>query len=162
MIAQQLLNGLFLGAVYALFAVGYTLIFGVLDILNLAHAAIFTAAAYAAFSLAAAGWPLPLAFLVSAVVAGIVGIVLDRVAFAPLRKRNAGTLVPLISSIGFAIIVDAVLRGVYGVNDRQFPASARPAAPITIGPVTFTYLDLALLAAAIGLMLLLAYVMRST
>src|SRR6202011_32574 len=46
MIAQQLLNGLFLGAVYALFAVGYTLIFGVLDILNLAHAAIFTAEAF--------------------------------------------------------------------------------------------------------------------
>ena len=55
MIAQQLLNGLFLGAVYALFAVGYTLVFGVLDILNLAHAAIFTAAAFAAFSLALAG-----------------------------------------------------------------------------------------------------------
>ena len=67
MIAQQLLNGLFLGAVYALFAVGYTLVFGVLDILNLAHAAIFTAAAFAAFSLAAAGWPLPLAFLAAAV-----------------------------------------------------------------------------------------------
>ena len=58
MLAQQLVNGLFLGAVYALFAVGYTLVFGVLDILNLAHAAIFMIAAFAAYSLVAAGLPI--------------------------------------------------------------------------------------------------------
>ena len=62
MIAQQLVNGLFLGAVYALFAVGYTLVFGVLDILNLAHAAIYMDAAFAAFSLASAGMPIVVAF----------------------------------------------------------------------------------------------------
>ena len=84
MISQQLVNGLFLGAVYALFAVGYTLVFGVLDILNLAHAAIFMAAAFAAFSLAAEGVPLPLAFLVAAVVAGVLGI-----AARPRRVRAA-------------------------------------------------------------------------
>ena len=83
MLAQQVLNAVFLGAVYAVFAVGYTLVFGVLDILNLAHAAIFTAAAYAAFSLAANGWPLPVAFFAAAAMAGVLGILLDRVAFAP-------------------------------------------------------------------------------
>ena len=163
MYAQQLLNGLFLGAVYALFAIGYTLIFGVLDILNLAHAAIFTAAAFAAFSLAAAGVPLPLAFLIAAVVAGILGILLDRVAFAPLRRRNAGTLVPLISSIGVAIIIGAVLRGIYGVDERHFTTGGLDTAPaIHAGPVTFTTVELSIFLAAIALMLGLSWVLRST
>jgi len=163
MIAQQLLNGLFLGAVYALFAVGYTLVFGVLDILNLAHAAIFTAAAFAAFSLALAGWPLPLAFLAAAVLAGLIGILLDRVAFAPLRARNAGTLVPLISSIGVAIIIGAILRGIYGVDEKHFTTGGLDAAPVIhLGMVTFTTVELAIFFSAIVLMLGLSYVLRAT
>jgi branched-chain amino acid transport system permease protein len=161
--AQQVVNGLFLGAVYALFAVGYTLIFGVLDILNLAHAAIFTAAAFAAFSLAAAGVPLPFAFGGAVVVAGILGILLDRVAFAPLRRRNAGTLVPLISSIGVAIIIGAVLRGIYGVDERHFTTGGLETAPaIHAGPVTFTTVELSIFLAAIALMLGLSWVLRAT
>ncbi|MEO7039362.1 MAG: branched-chain amino acid ABC transporter permease [Candidatus Elarobacter sp.] len=163
MIAQQLLNGLFLGAVYALFAVGYTLVFGVLDILNLAHAAIFTAAAFAAFSLAAAGMPLPLAFLLAAVTAGIIGILLDRVAFAPLRRRNAGTLAPLISSIGVAIIIGAVLRGIYGVDERHFTTGGTDTSPaLHLGPATFTTVELTIFLAAIVLMVVLSWILRST
>src|SRR5690349_15667718 len=107
MLSQQLANGIFLGASYALFAIGYTLVFGVLDILNLAHASIFMAAAFVCLSVVAAGAPLWAAFVVALIFAGLLGVLLDRVAFAPLRKRNAGTLVPLISSIGFAIVVEA-------------------------------------------------------
>ena len=163
MIAQQLLNGLFLGAVYALFAVGYTLVFGVLDILNLAHAAIFTAAAFAAFSLAVAGWPLPLAFLAAAVLGGVMGILLDRVAFAPLRARNAGTLVPLISSIGVAIIIGAVLRGIYGVDEKHFTTGGLDNAPVIhLGTVTFTTVELAIFFSAIALMLGLSWVLRAS
>ena len=163
MVAQQLLNGLFLGAVYALFAVGYTLVFGVLDILNLAHAAIFTASAFVAFSLAAAGVPLPLAFLGAAAVGGILGILLDRVAFAPLRRRNAGTLVPLISSIGVAIIIGAVLRGIYGVDEKHFTTGGLDTAPaIHLGPVTFTAVELTIFVAAVALMVVLSWVLRAT
>src|SRR6476620_8977086 len=102
---QQLLNGLFAGSVYALFALGYTLIFGVLDILNLAHAAIFMAGAMVSWWLVnGQGWSLYAAFPVAAVLAGLLGILLDRVAFLPLRKRAAGHLSPLISSIGMSLI----------------------------------------------------------
>jgi branched-chain amino acid transport system permease protein len=163
MIAQQLLNGLFLGAVYSLFAVGYTLVFGVLDILNLAHAAIFTAAAFTAFSLSMAGVPLPLALIAAAIVAGIMGILLDRVAFAPLRARNAGTLVPLISSIGVAIVIGAVLRGIYGIDERHFTTGGLDTAPaIHAGPLTFTIVELTIFLSAIALMLVLSWVLRST
>ncbi len=133
MIAQQLANGVFLGATYALFAVGYTLVFGVLDILNLAHAAIFTAAAFAAFSLAADGVPIAIAFGGAVVLAGLLGIALDRVAFAPLRRRNAGTLVPLISSIGVAIVIGAAVRGIYGVNERHFVEAGPRVAADSLG-----------------------------
>lgn len=162
MLAQQVANGLFLGAVYALFAIGYTLVFGVLDILNLAHAAIFMAAAFIALILAQSGLPLIAALLVAMAAAGLLGVVLDRVAFAPLRRRNAGTLVPLISSIGFAIVVEAVARGLFGIDERQFPSTPAAAVALTLGPVTFTALDASILAVSILLMLLLGWVMRAT
>ena len=162
MFAQQLVNGLFLGAVYALFAVGYTLVFGVLDILNLAHAAIYMIAAFAAYSLVADGLPLGAAFVGGVVLAGIVGILLDRVAFAPLRRRNAGTLAPLISSIGAAIVIGAIARGIYGIDERHFVAGGLDATPIHLGPVTFDAVEAIIFGTAIALMLILSYVLRST
>jgi branched-chain amino acid transport system permease protein len=162
MLAQQLVNGLFLGAVYALFAVGYTLVFGVLDILNLAHAAIYMIAAFTAYSLVAHGLPLPLAFGGGVLLAGVLGILLDRVAFAPLRKRNAGSLVPLISSIGAAIIIGAIARGIYGIDERHFIEGGPEATPIHLGAVTFTSVEATIFGTAIALMLILSYVLRST
>ena len=162
MLAQQLVNGLFLGAVYALFAVGYTLVFGVLDILNLAHAAIFMIAAFTAYSLVAAGMPIGVGFAGGVLLAGVVGILLDRVAFAPLRRRNAGTLVPLISSIGAAIVIGAIARGIYGINERQFVPGGIDAPPIHLGAITFTAVEAIIFVTAIALMLVLSYVMRAT
>lgn len=165
MLAGQLANGLFLGAVYALFAIGYTLVFGVLDILNLAHAAIFMVAAFAALGLASAGLPLALACALAIVFAGLLGVALDRVAFAPLRRRNAGTLVPLISSIGVAIAIGGVVRGIVGPGEHRFPAGTLGALGTThvaFGPVDVTGLDLAILGTALALMAILSFVMRST
>jgi branched-chain amino acid transport system permease protein len=162
MIAQQLFNGLVLGAVYALFAVGYTLVFGVLDILNLAHAAIYMIAAFAAYSLVTQGLPIGVAFAGGVLLAGCLGVLLDRVAFAPLRSRNAGTLVPLISSIGAAIIIGAIARGIYGIDERHFADGGVSASPIHLGPVTFTSVEAIILATAIGLMIVLSWVLRAT
>ncbi len=162
MLLQQLVNGLVVGSVYALFAVGYTLVFGVLDILNLAHAAIFMIAAFATYALVAAGSPLWLAFIGGCFLAGVVGIALDRVAFAPLRKRNAGTLIPLISSIGVSIILGAIARGIWGIDERHFPMALGDAPPIHLGAVTVTTVELVTFGAALALMLGLSYVLRAT
>jgi len=162
---QQLANGLFLGAVYALFAIGYTLVFGVLDILNLAHAAIFMAAAFAALALVAAGFPLWGAALLATIFAGLLGIALDRVAFAPLRKRNAGTLVPLISSIGVAIVIGGIVRGLYGPGEHRFPEGTLGplgTAQVHVAGLTFGALDVAILALSLALMLLLSFIIRAT
>jgi branched-chain amino acid transport system permease protein len=159
---QQLVNGLVVGSVYALFAVGYTLVFGVLDILNLAHAAIFMIAAFATYALVTAGAPLWLAFIGGCLLAGMVGIALDRVAFAPLRKRNAGTLIPLISSIGVSIIIGAIARGIWGIDERHFPIALGDAPPIHLGAITVTTVELVTFGAALALMLGLSYVLRAT
>lgn len=162
MLVQQLVNGLVVGSVYALFAVGYTLVFGVLDILNLAHAAIFMIAAFTTYALVSVGVPLWLAFIGGCALAGLVGIALDRVAFAPLRKRNAGTLIPLISSIGVSIIIGAIARGIWGIDEKHFPVALGDAPPIHLGGITVTAVELVTFGAAIALMLGLNYVLRVT
>jgi branched-chain amino acid transport system permease protein len=164
-LVQQLVNGIVLGAAYALFAVGYTLIFGVLDILNLAHAAIFMASAFTALALVQHGVPLPLAFLIGIAFAGVLGIALDRAAFAPLRARNAGTLAPLISSIGVAIAIGGVVRGLFGPDENRFPPGTLGAfgtAHWKIGPLDIAALDAAIVAIALLLMVGLSYVLRAT
>jgi len=163
--AQQLANGVFLGAVYALFAIGYTLVFGVLDILNLAHAAIFMAAAFTALAFAGAGMPLGLACVLAIAFAGILGVALDRIAFAPLRRRNADTLAPLISSIGVAIAIGGVVRGIFGPGEHRFAPGSLGVLGTTrlaLGPVVVTGLDLGILAIALGLMGALTYIIRLT
>jgi branched-chain amino acid transport system permease protein len=161
-LAQQLVNGITLGAVYALFALGYTLVFGVLDILNLAHAAIFMAAAFAAYAFANTGLPLLAAGALAIGLGGLLGVALDRVAFAPLRARNAGTLAPLISSIGVAIVIEGVVRGIFGPDQHRFDVGAFTAAPVALGPLSIGTLDLLAVGIAITLMLALNYVLART
>ena len=104
MLAQQLVNAISLGGVYALFALGFTLIFGVLNVVNLAHGAIFMLGAYAALQ-AVVVLQLPLAVAIGAaiIVTGAAGWLLDRLIFAPLRARQAPHLAPMIATIGVAI-----------------------------------------------------------
>jgi branched-chain amino acid transport system permease protein len=105
---------------------------------------------------------LPLAAAGAIVLAGGIGIALDRIAFAPLRKRNAGTLVPLISSIGVAIVIGAIARAIYGIDERHFVDGGLDATPIHVGPLTFTSVEAVILATAIALMIGLDRLLRAT
>src|SRR5512140_1923453 len=97
---QQVINGLFLGSIYALFALGYTLVFGVLDILNLAHQAVFMLCAFTALALMSTlHLPAVAAVPLAIVSSGFVGIVLERIAFRPLRGRADSNVSGLISSL---------------------------------------------------------------
>src|SRR5437763_2188645 len=119
---QQLLNGLFAGSIYALFALGYTLVFGVLDILNLAHAGIFMMGAITSWWLVSEqGWTLWAAFPVAVLAAGALGILLDRVAFLRLRRRGAGHLSPLVSLIGMSLVFVVTERLLFGAGTRLLP-----------------------------------------
>ena len=123
LLAQQLVNGLFIGSVYGLFAVGYTLVFGVLDILNLAHAAVFTLGGLVALWLVETGglsiWT---AFPAAVLCCGFLGLILDRIAFVPLRRRANSNFSGLISSIAMAIIFESAALGLFGARTVRFPA----------------------------------------
>ena len=91
---QQLVNAVWLGSVYALFALGYTLVFGVLDLLNLAHGSIFMWGAYfGLICVTVFGLPIWVALPVAMVGAGLLGILLERLAYNPLRQQTLGTRV---------------------------------------------------------------------
>jgi branched-chain amino acid transport system permease protein len=99
-VGQQIVNGLFLGSIYALFALGYTLVFGVLDILNLAHQAVFMICAYAALVLVAhLHMPMVAAFPVAVLLGGLLGVLVDRIAFKPLRGRSDSNISGLIGTV---------------------------------------------------------------
>jgi len=143
MLLQQLINGLFIGSVYGLFAVGYTLVFGVLDILNLAHAAIFTLGGLVALWLVeCAGlaiWP---AFALSVLFCGLLGLLLNRVAFVPLRRRADTYFSGLISSIAMAIILESAALGIFGARTVRFPANTMAIHIWHFGDVIITSLQI--------------------
>src|SRR5262245_29259266 len=114
---QQIINGLFLGSIYALFALGYTLVFGVLDILNLAHAAVFMLASFVALALVSgAHLPMLVAAPLAVLFAGFLGVLLERVAFRPLRGRADSNISGLISSLAVATVFQALALQVWGPN----------------------------------------------
>jgi len=173
-LAQQILNAIFIGSIYALFAVGYTLVFGVLDVLNLAHSAVFMLGAVIAYSLVALhGQPFWLGAIVAVLVCGCLGLVIEYVALRPLRRRNAPPIAALIATIGLALIFFAIVGqatpGTFfswlwqdGANSVRFPAGAVPNPTYHVAGLTIEATKLAILVITVVLMLVLGYVVRYT
>jgi branched-chain amino acid transport system permease protein len=163
LLAQQLVNGLFIGSVYGLFAVGYTLVFGVLDILNLAHAAVFTLGGLIALWLVqAAGVSIWLAFPLATLFAGLLGLLLNQVAFVPLRKRADSQFSGLISSIAMAIVFEAVALGLFGARSVRFPQGTVSVHIWHVAGVTITSLQVGIVLVATLLMLVLTFFIQRT
>ncbi|SDD36110.1 branched-chain amino acid ABC transporter permease [Glycomyces harbinensis] len=160
---QQLANGVFAGSIYALFAIGFTLVFGILRQLNLAHPAIFTGGAFVGIELATR-LGLPLWALVPAVAAvgALAGVLLERVAFRPLAGRDDEHFAGLISSVAFGGILIAALQARYGTEPRSFPSGYFPNRLFEFGGISVTLMQLVTLGLALVLMLGLAWLVSST
>jgi branched-chain amino acid transport system permease protein len=173
-VAQQLLNGVFIGSVYAVFAVGYTLVFGVLDVLNLAHSAVFMLGAVFAYSLVALhGVPIWLAVPLAVAGSGLMGAVVEMVALRPLRRRGAPPMAALISTIGLALILVAVVEQARpgtalswlwrdGANSVKFPKGSVPGGSLHLAGLSVPYTKVAILVVSGVLMAGLGRVIRST
>ena len=135
---QQFFNGLSIGSVYAIFALGYTLIFSILGIINFAHGAIFTLGAYFTYILVGGRFgfngllanlslpiqlPFVLALLGGSILAGLAGLLVERLAFRPLRARNADPLLTLVSSLGAALVIVNLLQYLFGAENYTFPSN---------------------------------------
>ncbi|MCL1962131.1 MAG: high-affinity branched-chain amino acid ABC transporter permease LivH [Desulfovibrionaceae bacterium] len=125
---QQLINGLTLGSIYALIAIGYTMVYGIIGMINFAHGEIYMIGAYVGLVTltaigAQAGYPLPLvllaALLASVLVTGVYGYAVERVAYRPLR--GGPRLVPLISAIGMSIFLQNYVQIGQGARDVSVP-----------------------------------------
>ena len=160
---QQLINGISLGSVYALFALGFTLIFGVLEIINLAHAAILAVGALLAYTLfTSLGAGLVIALLGASIGTGVLGVVIDFVAFRPLRTRRAGRLASLITSIGVALILVNLAQILWGSEPLSYPPGTVPLRFFTGGGLTVSLLQILVLATTILLLIGLRFLLIRT
>jgi branched-chain amino acid transport system permease protein len=163
MFAQQLVNAISLGAVYALFALGFTLVFGVLNVVNLAHGAIFMLGAYTALqAVLLLKLPLLAALAVAMLITATAGWLLDRFIFAPLRARRAPHLAPMIATIGLAIALTSTIQGCFGAENLRFPTETLPVRILSVGTIQITVLELQIIFLAVALMIILFWILRQT
>lgn len=163
MLAQQLLNALTLGSVYALFALGFTLIFGVLAVINLSHGAVFMVGSYAALALIThLDAPLWVAMIGATLFCGTLGLLVDVLILKPLRVRNAPHLIPMIATIGVSIMLTTTAQGLFGAEALRFPETTLPAGEYVIGGVHVRALEVAIVAIAFVLMAVMFTVLKRT
>lgn len=160
---QQLMDGVFLGSIYALFAVGYTLVFGVLDRLNLAHAAVFSAGALVGIEVVTrTGISIWAAVPIVMAVGAILGLIIERVAFRPLEGRHDAHFAGLISSIALGAIFIALLQARYGADTRRFEPDVFPKSRFEFLGASVSVLQLLILVISVGLMVLLTWLIAQS
>ena len=116
---SYILNGISLGSVYAIIALGYTMVYGIAKMLNFAHGDIIMVGSYVAFiAINSMGLPVPVSILLSVVVCTVLGMVIERVAYKPLR--HASKLAVLISAIGASYFLQNVALLIFGANTKSF------------------------------------------
>jgi branched-chain amino acid transport system permease protein len=182
-ILQNLLNGISIGSVYAIFALGYTLVFSILGIINFAHGAVFTLGAYLTYSLAVgqfgingllAGFNVPfqlsfpLALLLASLFSGLAAVLVERLAFRPLRNRSADPLLALVSSLGVSLVVVNLIQYLAGSEIYSFPADIYGDLPPALvfdvggGPVAIRTVQAVIFGVSMVILAILGYVIART
>ena len=170
---QQVVNGLSLGSIYALIALGYTMVYGILRLINFAHGEVFMMGAYAGYYCASwlgvqgyesagASFPLLLALVVlgfAMVSVALLGVTIEGLAYRPVR--NAQRLTPLITAIGVSLFLQNAAMLVFSPNPRRYPAILSEVR-FELGGVILTNIKLAIFAVAMLLMLGLHLLVQKT
>lgn len=157
---DQTINGLVIGNIYALTAVGLALIFGVGNLINFAHGSVYMVGAYVGW-VAITVWHLPLgaAFVVVALVCGLLGVVIERVGLRQLQ--NVARIAPLLATIGISFALDQLIQIIFTPNPHGFP-NPLPDTRYQIGGVSIRTIDLLIAGIGIGAAVLLAAFLRFT
>ncbi len=162
---QQLVNGITLGGVYALIAVGYTMVYGVIQVINFAHGEIYMLGAFLAYTMVTFfGLPFFAAFFLTVLICAFFGIILDFVAYRPLRK--APRLAALITAIGMSIFLQNLARMIWGSQIKSYPREILPAffyrPALSFGEVSMTWLQIFILSVTVVFMLILHLIIHKT
>src|SRR5947209_11623695 len=170
-LVQQLVNGTVLGATYALIALGYTMVYGIIQLINFAHGEIVMVGAFGGLtvfrywlpsSLSSNPWvALPAVLLVAIAVAVAAAVAMERLAYRPLR--HAPRLAPLITAIGVSILLQEVVRLFYPGGKRQQPFPRLiSAGTLDVGGVTVAWVSVFVVVTAIALMVALQVFVKAT
>lgn len=165
---QHTINGLSLGSIYALIAIGYTMVYGILQMINFAHSDIYMVGAFAAYYLSR--WlgleqkpgfiSFSLALLVSMATCALLAVIIERFAYRPLRK--APKLNILITAIGVSLLLEYLGQVVFGADPKVFPALLEDFILFNIGEVSVRLLDLVVLGVTILAMFVLNFIIYKT
>lgn len=158
---QHLANGISLGSLYALIAIGYTMVYGILKLINFAHGDIFMMAAYFAFfGVATFGLPWYFAFIIAIAMTGILGMTIEFAAYRPLR--SAPKISILISAIGVSFLLENLAVVLFGGRPKAFPTPKIFANVVNIGGVSIQNLSFIIPVVTIVLLFLLLYLVNKT
>jgi branched-chain amino acid transport system permease protein len=180
---QNVLNGISIGSVYAIFALGYTLVFSILGIINFAHGAVFTLGAYFTYLFMGGAFgfngllanlklpialPFAAALILSGTLSGLVGIAIERLAFRPLRRRGADPLLTVVSSLGVALIIVNLIQYLVGAETYTFPANTFGNLPSAINfgsvenPIPIRTVQIIIFAVSVVILTGLTYLINGT
>jgi len=161
MFLQQLINGIALGSTYALIALGYTMVYGIITLINFAHGEIYMVGAFVGLLMVAV---FKLNFFVAMLIAMLfcilLGMLIERVAYRPLR--NSSRLSALISAIGVSIFLSTLAQMIFGADAKGFPESAFPVQQIHIGDADISTLQILIIGVSACLMIALEFIVQKT
>lgn len=161
MLIQQIFNGLTLGMGYALIAVGYSLVFGILRLVNFSHGAVYAFGAEMAMIFIGLKFGVVPGILASMIVTGLLGIMIDKLALKPLRKKKSMPIASLITTIGISNIVTNLLIVFIGSEKRSFPELVK-SGTIKIGGISITNTQILMCVVSLILMLILVFIVYKT
>lgn len=162
---QQLVNGITLGGVYALIAVGYTMVYGVIQLINFAHGEIYMLGAFLAYTMVTVlGIPFFGAFVLTLLICAVFGMLLDLIAYRPLR--NAPRLAALITAIGMSIFLQNLALMIWGSQIKSYPREVLPPIffkpALTFGDVSLSWLQVFIVSITVLFMIILHLIIHKT
>ncbi|NLX83944.1 MAG: branched-chain amino acid ABC transporter permease [Clostridiales bacterium] len=150
---NQLINGLHVGSIYALIALGYTMVYGIVKLINFAHGDIIMVGAYTAvIALATLGWSAPFALLAAIVICVLFGVLIERIAYKPLR--SSPRISSLITAIGVSMLLQNAALIIFGAQPQPFPTIVN-IAPIRFNSIQISFITLLTVSVSIILMVTL-------
>ncbi|NMA83083.1 MAG: branched-chain amino acid ABC transporter permease [Epulopiscium sp.] len=157
---QQLINGLHVGSIYALIALGYTMVYGVVKLINFAHGDIMMIGAFSAFvALSIFQLPIGIVLIITMIFCALSGVLIERIAYKPLR--NAPRISALITAIGVSFALENLFLIIFGSSAKSFPYYI-DLPPIQMGKLQIPWITIITLALAICLMILLELFIKRT
>lgn len=158
---QQMINGLSLGSIYALIALGYTMVYGIIKLINFAHGDIYMLGAFTAFY---ATTFFHLNFFVALIIAmllcGVLGVVIERIAYKPLR--HATRITALITAMGVSYVLEYTTQYFAGSEVKTFPTDLLDNTAFSFGGVRITMMQIYIFVITIVLMIILTYIVSKT